>query len=141
MLEIPHNVAFERMKSFPTDQEVPDEWKAVPAMSEEQARIYRTKAVLLKFEKEYAFLRLRIEGIVPIYSGSTCIGCLGEVLVDGEEVVAELIIDYATPERLEFQNANPSLKLKPVIGPDKLMGNLLYGSDRLQRVEITFEYD
>lgn len=139
MLEIPPNVALERMKQFESDQEVPDEWKAVPALTEAQARIYRKKVVLFKFEGPYKYLCLHVSGVVPVYSGNTCIGCLGEVDVTGEEVSAELIIDYATPERLELENGNPSLKIEPIIGPDVWEGEALYGSDALIKVELTFE--
>lgn len=136
MLEIPPNVMLERMKSFESDQEVPDEWKSVPALSEEQARIYRAKIVLFKFEKEYKYSSIRVEGIIPVYSVDICIGCLGEVDVTGEEVVAELIIDYATPERLELQNNNPNFVVEPVIEADLFEGKICYGSNVLRRVNL-----
>lgn len=140
MLEIPANVMLERLKSgFEEYEEVPDEWKAVPVMTEEQAKIYRKKMVLLRFENEYKYLCLVVSGIVPVYSGDACIGCLGEVNVSGEEITVELLIDYATPERLELENNNPALKLKPVFGDDVYKGETLYGGPRLMKVELTLE--
>lgn len=136
MLEVPTNVVLERMKSFESAQEIPDEWKAIPALTEDQARIYRTKIVLFKFEKEFQYTSIRVEGIVPVYSGDVCIGCLGEVDVTGEEVVAELIIDYATPDRLELENNNPNLVVEPVIEADLFEGKICYGSNVLRRVNL-----
>lgn len=109
MIEIPPNELMKRLQYTVSDDELPDEWKAVLAMTEDQAKIYRTKATLLKFEGEFKFCTLRIEGVIPVYSDSKVIGCLGEVNVEGEEVTAEIIIDYSTPERLELQTGSPDL--------------------------------
>lgn len=133
MLEIPTNVVIERMKSFESAQEVPDEWKAIPALTEEQAKVYRTKKSLLKFEGIYKYLALHVPSVVPVYSGDRCIGCVGGVDIEyPEEVMVELIIDYATPERLELENG--TLKLEPVLGPDIFEGAILYGSEVLKKV-------
>ncbi len=134
MLEIPTNVIIERMKTFMSEQEVPDDWKAIPAITEIQAKVYRAKVTLLEFKGPYQYTTLRIEGVVPVYAGNRCIGCLGEVDVNGEAIVVELIIDYATPERLELENG--TIKIDPVIVADLHEGQPCYGSDLLKRVNL-----
>jgi len=135
MIEIPPNTLMARLVELENwASEVPDEWKTVPALTEEQARVYRTKVTLLRFEGPYKFLSLRVEGTIPVYSGEDCIGCLGQVDVSGEEVIANIIIDYATPERLSFEN--DQIVAEPVIGPDEFEGSVLYGSDLLKRVNL-----
>ena len=140
MLEIPANVMLERLKTgFAEYEEVPDEWKTVPVLTEEQAKIYRKKVTLLRFENEFKYLSLTISGVVPVYSGKTCIGCLGHYDVSGEEIIVELLIDYATPERLELENDNPALKVTPVMSVDMWKGEPLYGGPRLVKVDLAFE--
>jgi hypothetical protein len=114
MIEIPPNALMARLEELDWQEEVPDEWKTIPALTEEQAKIYRTKGVILTFVGQLKFCALKVEGIIPVYSDGRVIGCLGEVVTEGESVVAEMILDYSTPERLEIQNGD-SLWAEPVL--------------------------
>jgi hypothetical protein len=41
--------------------------------------------------------------VVPVKAGGRTIGCITNITTQGETVIADLVIDRATPERLEIE--------------------------------------
>lgn len=110
MLEIPNNVLIERAKTMPRTDDldtVPDEWKTIPALTEEEAKVYRTKIKLLVPGNADAISSVgstvTVPVLTPVFSGNKCIGCVSDVFVDGEDILVGIIIDYHTPERLDLE--------------------------------------
>jgi hypothetical protein len=89
-------------RSGPEPVDTPDDWLAIPATGDETL-LYRTQAVLIRLESNFKYLTIRTEGVVPVKAGGRTIGCITNITTQGETVIADLVIDRATPERLEIE--------------------------------------
>lgn len=107
MIELPLNAVTRGNPD--SKEELPDEWTTVAPLTEDQSKIYRTKAVVIKLEDDLQLMTVRVEGMVPVFSGDKIIGCVTGISTQNENVVVDLAIDFATPERLELENGSPEL--------------------------------
>lgn len=91
--------------------DIPDEWRIVPTFSEENTKVFRTSAIIIEFNDPTSVMaqnKVYIDSVVPVYSDDNkIIGCSTDVIVIGEKVYVDLIIDYSTPERLDIESGSP----------------------------------
>lgn len=122
---------------------IPDEWQSVPEINEDNTKLYRVPAAIWLLENEYENMTIVAEGVILVKSGDRVIGCATSIYNVGNMVVADLIIDYSTPERLELEDDNCSLWAKAKLEITSYLVQHDHEekltSVRIQHIEITKE--
>lgn len=85
--------------------DVPDEFLLSNEINGKNTKIFKTKAVIYRYGHD-TNLTIQLSGLVPVFSNNIKIGCVGNIEAQGQNIVAELIIDNQTPERFDIENGN-----------------------------------
>lgn len=85
--------------------------------TDSDARLLRVKTVLVDLSPAWydpVNTRLQLESPIPVRSEDGRLLGYASAVVEGHRLVADIAIDYATPERLTIQNGSPPLYAIPV---------------------------
>lgn len=85
--------------------------------TDSDARLLRVKADLVSLSPTWydpANTRIQVESPLPVRSEDGRLLGYASATVEGHRLVADIAIDYATPERLTIQNGSPPLYAVPV---------------------------
>lgn len=85
--------------------------------TDSDARLLRVKAHLVDLYSTWYVpnnTRLQVENPLPVRSEDGRLLGYASAVVEGHRLVADIAIDYATPERLTIQNGSPPLYAVPV---------------------------
>ncbi len=83
---------------------IPDEFSLSVALEEENTKLYRCQAALLRFGGEYKYASVYVTDPIPVLSGDRQIGTVVSTMTVDDLLVGELVIDYKTPERFDIES-------------------------------------